>query len=605
MTNFIKEKDKLTFECETGNYHTFCPISCVSWLYQKIEDSFFLVIGTKTCGYFLQNALGVMIFAEPRYAMAELEESDISAKLNDFKELKRLCFQIKEDRNPSVIVWIGTCTTEIIKMDLEGMAPQLEKEIGIPIIVARANGLDYAFTQGEDTVLAAMAQRCPSSSSQEKTNDAYAITKEENMKAPTKIEIENQLKVELSHSNNTFDQNNSNHLLANIEKNKESILKKNLLSKFENNFLKNTSFVKDFLVDGFNKSTTSKQNFVQEWLTNKSQTSFRQPASLSQKSDSQYNGSLHKIPSLSTEQLSLDYSASPVSLSKQEKQIPLCDFTSPKLVLFGSIPNTVATQLKLELNRQGIDIHGWLPSTRYSDLPVLDENTYVCGVNPFLSRTATTLMRRRKCKFISAPFPIGPDGTKAWIEKICSIYGKTPMGLNEREDKIWQGLSDSLKLVQGKSVFFMGDNLLEISLARFLIRCGMIVYEIGIPYMDRRFQAAELALLEKTCLQMNVPIPRIVEKPDNYYQISRIRELQPDLVITGMAHANPLEARNITTKWSVEFTFAQIHGFTNAREILNLVTRPLRRNQNIDSFSSSLGSNNQGFVQTNESLVSF
>ena len=35
---------------------------------------------------------------------------------------------------------------------------------------------------------------------------------------------------------------------------------------------------------------------------------------------------------------------------------------------------------------------------------------------------------------------------------------------------------------------------------------------------------------------------RIVEKPDNYYQIQRIRELQPDLAITGMAHANPLEA---------------------------------------------------------------
>lgn len=135
----------------------------VAWLgyIKKIEDSFFLVIGTKTCGYFLQNAMGVMIFAEPRYAMAELEEGDISAQLNDYNELKRLCDQIKRDRNPSVIVWIGTCTTEIIKMDLEGIAPQLEQEIGIPIVVARANGLDYAFTQGEDTVLAAMANRCP------------------------------------------------------------------------------------------------------------------------------------------------------------------------------------------------------------------------------------------------------------------------------------------------------------------------------------------------------------------------------------------------------------------------------------------------------------
>ena len=131
----------------------------------------------------------------------------------------------------------------------------------------------------------------------------------------------------------------------------------------------------------------------------------------------------------------------------------------------------------------------------------------------------------------------------------------------------------------------MGDNLLEISLARFLIRCGMVVYEIGIPYMDRRFQAAELALLEKTCSQMNVPIPRIVEKPDNYYQISRIRELQPDLVITGMAHANPLEARNITTKWSVEFTFVQVHGFQNAHNILELIGRPLRHLPKFDEFT--------------------
>jgi len=48
IKNSIEVNNNLTFECETGNYHTFCPISCVSWLYQKIEDSFFLVIGTKT-----------------------------------------------------------------------------------------------------------------------------------------------------------------------------------------------------------------------------------------------------------------------------------------------------------------------------------------------------------------------------------------------------------------------------------------------------------------------------------------------------------------------------------------------------------------------------
>ena len=429
LTNPLPNQQDLNFECETGNYHTFCPISCVSWLYQKIEDSFFLVIGTKTCGYFLQNALGVMIFAEPRYAMAELEEEDISAQLNDYQELKRLCFQIKQDRNPSVIVWIGTCTTEIIKMDLEGMANRLEEEVGVPIVVARANGLDYAFTQGEDTVLAAMAHRCPSQT---------------------------------------------------IKKKKEK-----------------------------------------------------------------------------------------------------------SLVLFGSLPSPVTTQLTLELKKQGIEIAGWLPSQLYSELPVLDSDVYVCGVNPFLSRTATTLMRRRKCKLISAPFPIGPDGTRAWIEKICSVFEIEPKGLEEREFAIWDSVEDYVKLIKGKSVFFMGDNLLEVSLARFLIKCGMVVYEIGIPYMDRRYQAAELELLKQVCKEKGVPFPRIVEKPDNYSQVQRIRELKPDLVITGMAHANPLEARGINTKWSVEFTFAQIHGFTNTKDILELVTRPLRRNAKLEDVGKS------------------
>ncbi len=456
------------FECETGNYHTFCPISCVSWLYQKIEDSFFLVIGTKTCGYFLQNALGVMIFAEPRYAMAELEESDISAQLNDYKELKRLCLQIKQDRNPSVIVWIGTCTTEIIKMDLEGMAPTLEAEIGIPIVVARANGLDYAFTQGEDTVLAAMAQKCPERTfSQLESSPKSSVTKVLESYPHTARSTQ-------------------------IEK----------TNSFSNN-------------SGEGSLTT-------------------------------------KLPS------------------------------TKELVLFGSLPSTIANQLQLELKRQGINVSGWLPSARYADLPALGENVYVCGINPFLSRTATSLMRRRKCKLISAPFPIGPDGTRAWVEKICNVFGVKPEGLEERESMIWSNLKESIEFIKGKSVFFMGDNLLEISLARFLIRCGMTVYEIGLPYLDKRFQAGELYLLEKTCKEMNVAIPRIVEKPDNYFQLQRIKELKPDLVITGMAHANPLEARGITTKWSVELTFSQIHGFSYAKDLLDIIIKPMRRNKNLE-----------------------
>nr|YP_010889809.1 protochlorophyllide reductase ChlN subunit [Pyrrosia adnascens]YP_010889896.1 protochlorophyllide reductase ChlN subunit [Pyrrosia hastata]WJJ69657.1 protochlorophyllide reductase ChlN subunit [Pyrrosia adnascens]WJJ69744.1 protochlorophyllide reductase ChlN subunit [Pyrrosia hastata] len=449
----MKTFDIPTFECETGNYHTFCPISCVAWLYQKIEDSFFLVVGTKTRGYFLQNALGVMIFAEPRYAMAESEEGDISAQLNDQKELERICLRVRNDRNPSVIIWIGTCTTEIIKMDLEGIAPKLEKQIGIPIVVARANGLDYAFTQGEDTVLAAMTHRCPEFNRHVMNQQKGDVNK---------LDV-----VDISPSNKLFDK-------------------------------------------------TTKLN--------------------------------------------------------------RCN-----LVLFGSLPSSVASQLNLELKRQSISVSGWLPSQKYNELPALGDGVYVCGVNPFLSRTATASMRRRKCQLVGAPFPIGPDGTRAWVEKICSVFNIKPDGLEERENQIWKILIDYLQITTGKSVFLTGDNLLEISIARFLIRCGMVVYEIGIPYMDKRYQAAELLLLQQTCRKMKRPMPRIVEKPDNYSQVQRMHELQPDLAITGMAHANPLEARDINTKWSVEFTFAQIHGSVNARDALELVTRPLRRG--VDSVS--------------------
>ncbi len=391
-------------------------------------------------------------------------------------------------------------------MDLEGMAPRLESEIEIPIVVARANGLDYAFTQSEDTVLAALVHRCP--------------------------EVSNY-------------KNKSVNTLLN-----KPIVKS--ISKFS----------------PLPVASVALLNKIKPGLS-----------LLSKGQGSSPSASLESAPTEASPNLERNLKNS-VSIIESSN---LQNLNHPPLVLFGSLPSTVTTQLNMELKRQGIDVSGWLPSQRYADLPVLNQEVHVCGVNPFLSRTATTLMRRRKCKLIGAPFPIGPDGTRAWIEKICSVFNITPSGLEERENIIWESLADYLELVQGKSVFFMGDNLLEVSLARFLIRCGMIVYEIGIPYMDKRFQAAELSFLEQTCKKMNVPMPRIVEKPDNYNQIQRIRELQPDLAITGMAHANPLEARGISTKWSVEFTFAQIHGFTNARDILELVTRPLRRNQSLEN----------------------
>ena len=52
------------------------------------------------------------------------------------------------------------------------------------------------------------------------------------------------------------------------------------------------------------------------------------------------------------------------------------------------------------------------------------------------------------------------------LKKFVPLFDITPVGLEEREEKIWDSLKDYLEIVAGKSIFFMGDNLLEISLAQ-------------------------------------------------------------------------------------------------------------------------------------------
>jgi len=64
-------------------------------------------------------------------------------------------------------------------------------------------------------------------------------------------------------------------------------------------------------------------------------------------------------------------------------------------------------------------------------------------------------------------FLISPNGTRAWIEKICPVFGIEPKGL--RAGSI-TGLHDHFQLIRA-SLFSMGDNYT--SLARFLVRCGM------------------------------------------------------------------------------------------------------------------------------------
>ena len=63
---------------ERGQREVFCGLTGIVWLHRKIQDAFFLVVGSRTCAHLIQSAAGVMIFAEPRFATAIIDERDLA-----------------------------------------------------------------------------------------------------------------------------------------------------------------------------------------------------------------------------------------------------------------------------------------------------------------------------------------------------------------------------------------------------------------------------------------------------------------------------------------------------------------------------------------------
>ena len=138
----------------------FCSLAPIGWLHHKMQDSFFLVVGTGSCQGFLQTALGVMIFAKPRFATAVLDEDDLGGA-DPLTGLRPLVAAIVAEHAPSAIFLASTCTPEILKMNVAGCAPPLEREFGVRVYPCRLDGFDPAYTQGEDHVLQSMIERAP------------------------------------------------------------------------------------------------------------------------------------------------------------------------------------------------------------------------------------------------------------------------------------------------------------------------------------------------------------------------------------------------------------------------------------------------------------
>ncbi len=154
---------------QRGQREVFCGLTGIIWLHRKMQDAFFLVVGSRTCAHLLQSAAGVMIFAEPRFGTAILEEKDLAGLADANTELDREVAQLLS-RRPDIrqLFLVGSCPSEVIKLDLARAAERLGGiHTGVKVINFSGSGIETTFTQGEDACLAALVPTLPATDARE------------------------------------------------------------------------------------------------------------------------------------------------------------------------------------------------------------------------------------------------------------------------------------------------------------------------------------------------------------------------------------------------------------------------------------------------------
>jgi len=415
-TSGTGRKGPLQVSAERGQREVFCGLTGIIWLHRKIQDAFFLVVGSRTCAHLIQSAAGVMIFAEPRFATAIIDERDLAGLADANVELDRVVGQLLA-RRPDIklLFLVGSCPSEVIKLDLSRAALRLSGRFSpqVRVLNYSGSGIETTFTQGEDACLASL------------------------------------------------------------------------------------------------------------------------------------------VPSLP---------AAPHG-------------AAANLMVVGSLADVVEDQMRHLFHDMGVLHVDFFPPRRSTELPPVGPGTLFLLAQPFLADTARAL-EERGAKHLPAPFPLGAEGTRAWLRTAAKAWHIDDEDFRRvtqpAYDRALRTLARYRDQLSGKRVFFFPDSQLEVPLARFLANeLGMELVEVGTPFLHRAHLAAELESLP--------PGTSVVEGQHVENQLDRCFAAKPDLVVCGLGLANPLEARGLTTKWSIELVFTPIQGFNQAADLAELFARPLVR----------------------------
>ncbi len=253
--------------------------------------------------------------------------------------------------------------------------------------------------------------------------------------------------------------------------------------------------------------------------------------------------------------------------------LPAAPAEERSLLVVGTLADVVEDQLTRLFAELGIAPVRFLPARRSRELPPIGPGTLVLPAQPFTGETTRALLARG-ATLLSAPYPLGSEGTTSWLQAAATAFGIADETMERvtaaPRARAARALARAREQLQGKRAFFFPDSQLEIPIARFLAReLGVTLLEVGTPYLDRQMIDAELALLPSTT--------RLSEGQDVELQLDRCRAERPDITVCGLGLANPLEAEGLTTKWAIELVFSPIHGYEQAGDLAELFTRPLER----------------------------
>ncbi|MEO0326419.1 MAG: ferredoxin:protochlorophyllide reductase (ATP-dependent) subunit N [Myxococcota bacterium] len=259
-------------------------------------------------------------------------------------------------------------------------------------------------------------------------------------------------------------------------------------------------------------------------------------------------------------------------LSALARELPVATQERDELLVVGALPDVVEDQFQRSFDALGIPAR-FFPPRRAQALPPIGPRTKFLLAQPFLSETAATLEDLGLTR-LAAPFPLGIEGTRGWLGAAAKAFGVPDAALAEHvapaERRAKVALGRMRERLEGKRVFFFPDSQLEVPIARFLSReVGCELVEVGTPYLHREHMAEELAMLPRgTALSEGQDVER---------QLDRCEKAAPDIVVCGLGLANPLEAKGMTTKWSIELVFTPVHGYEQAGDLAELFARPLVR----------------------------